>query len=175
MSNRWDIFKTINEFSRFSDAKAGVMVTFAGGSAAFLSSRVDVLHEIITQHHADLWGAILYSAVFAYLVSLVATVVSALKSIWPAMGNGEQRSLIYFKHIAEDYGLDHTRYAEKLNGLDEKGVEDELAHQICVNAVIATKKFEWVSRAARAVICAIGSWAAIMILLLLLGGSATNR
>jgi len=175
MGHSWDIFKTINEFSRFSDTKAGVILAFAGGSAVFLSNRIDALHEIIVQHAADCWGIALYVVVFAYLVSLVGAIAAALKSIWPSMGNGETRSLIFFKHIAEDFSGDHARYAEKLRSLDDQAMEAELAQQICANAVIAHAKFEWVSRAARAMVCALGAWAAIILLLLVLGTGMTGR
>src|ERR1043165_2182072 len=105
----WDIFKTINDFIRLSDSKAAVILAFAGGSAAFLSARTGELHEVIKNHGMDGWGLILYFAVLTYLFALLCSVFGALRSIWPSLGGTEEeRSLIFFKHIAEDYQGKHS-------------------------------------------------------------------
>lgn len=171
MSKSWDIFRTITEFVRFSDTKAGVVLAFAGGSAALISNRADILHAVILAHWKDLWGVTLYIACFGYLISLAIAVESALRSIWPSLGAGEKRSLIYFKHIAEDYKGDHAAYAEALRALDERAFEAELAHQICVNAGVATRKFELVGSAVKALAAMLACWGAIVFLLLVLGTS----
>ena len=112
MNRSWDIFRNVNEYVRFSDTKAGVVLAFAGGSAAFLSSKVDVFHAVIAAHAADLWGFGLYAAVCCYAVALIATVVFAFRSIWPSLGSGDGRSVIYFKHICEDYKNGRLTMAE---------------------------------------------------------------
>lgn len=175
MNRSWDIFRNVNEYVRFSDTKAGVVLAFAGGSAAFLSSKVDVFHAVIAAHASDLWGFGLYAAVCCYTVTLIATVVFAFRSIWPSLGSGDGRSVIYFKHICEDYKSDHKLYAKTLGALDDAAFEEELAHQICINASIATRKYELVSKAIVALAWAGGSWAVIVFLILLVGVASPVR
>ena len=175
MNVGWEVFKTVADFVRFSDAKAAVILAFAGGSAAFLSTRVDVLHAIILRHGNDPWGALLYVAVLLYLCALAFTMFASLRSLRPALSTGDKkRSLIFFKHIAEDYAGRHVEYGRALGALGEDEVREEVAHQICANARIATAKFEWVERAIQALIAAIAAWAMIVVLLLLLGGEGAG-
>jgi hypothetical protein len=173
MSKNWDILRNVIDFVRFSDTKAGVVLAFAGGSTAFLSSKVDVIHGIIMEHHGGVEGWPLYVSASCYLVALVYTIVHSFMSIWPTLGSGEKRSLIYFKNICEDYGHDHEQYAEALRRLDDAGMERELAHQICVNASIATRKYELVGRAIVGLAWVIGSWAGTVFLILILGPATT--
>lgn len=169
MKYGWDVLRAVNEFVRFSDAKAGVVLAFAGGSAAFLATKIDTFHSVIVSHR-DAWGVILYCAVFSYLVSLVVTIVCAFKSIWPSLESTNQvRSLIYFRHIAEDYGDDHGKYADRLDGCDDAVFLRELAHQIVANSQVATKKFGWVAVAIKSLAWTGGAWAVCVLLMLLLG------
>jgi len=166
----WDVFRTVNEFVRFSDTKAAIILAFAGGSAAFLSARADILHDIIRAHKVDGWGLTLYFAILVYLFALFFTVLAALRSVWPALGGvEEERSLIFFRHIAEDFKGKHREYAKALGDLDDQSLAGQLAQQICANAAIATNKFHLVARAVRGLVVALSAWALIMILLLLIG------
>lgn len=168
MSTSWDILKNTNDFVRFSDAKAGVVLAFAGGSAAFLSGKADVINGILLQRAGPL-GWVLFAVVLLYLLALLWTLFCGFASIWPSLGSGGTRSLIYFKHICEDYSGKHEEYAKTLAGLDDSSINMELAHQICVNASVATRKYKWVGRAITGLAVAIGAWAITVFLILLLG------
>ncbi|MFH0828766.1 MAG: Pycsar system effector family protein [Candidatus Kerfeldbacteria bacterium] len=169
MNKPWDILRNINEFVRFSDTKAAIVLAFASGSVAFLSTKAEVLHTIMVEHRGDGLGWLLYLAAFCYLVSLIATVIYSLRSIWPSLGSTETRSLIFFKHVFEDFGADHKAYAERLRSLNEASYLDELSHQICANASIATKKYDLVGKAIQALTWTIGSWGVIIFIILVTG------
>ena len=172
MKQHWDIFHNINDFIRFSDTKAGVVLAFAGGAGVFLAGKVDTVHTIILAHAHQAGGWILYVVFYGYLVSLLWTITSAFLAIRPDLGSAPKRSVLYFKHICEDFAHDHKKYAESLAALDEPALEAELAHQICVNAGIATRKFDWVNRAITALVITGGFWFATVFVILLLGPGA---
>jgi pycsar effector protein len=175
VKNHWDIFRNINDFIRFSDTKAGVVLAFAGGAGVFLAGRVDIVHSIIVAHAHDALGWGLYAVFYGYLVSLLWTMVCAFLAIRPALGSAPKRSILYFKHISEDFAHDHKRYADFLAALDDPALEAELAHQICVNAGIATRKFDWVNRAMTALAITGGFWLLSVFLILVLGGPASGK
>ena len=173
MSKSWDILRNVNEFVRFSDTKAGVVLAFAGGAGVFLANKAGAIHALIVAHGNDGWSWLLYSVFYGYLVALCTTIAFAFTSIVPSLGSSEKRSLLYFKHICEDFQHDHNHYAESLSALDEKAMESELAHQICVNAGIATRKYDWVGRAIVALVITGAFWAVTVFLILLLGEAVT--
>ena len=175
MRNHWDILRNINESTRFSDAKAGVVLGFAGGAGVFLAGKVEMVRSIIVAHGRDPWGWSLYLVFYGYLVALLWTMICAFLAIRPALGSAPTRSMLYFKHISEDFAHDHQRYASTLAGLDDAAMEKELAHQICVNAGIATRKFGWVSQAILGIAVTGGCWLVTVFLILLLGGSSAGK
>lgn len=173
MSRSWDILKSINEFIRFSDTKAGVVLAFAGGSAAYLSNKVEVIRSIIVAHQSDPWGWILYVATLLFVIGLLATLVSAFATLRPMLTLGKKRSPIFFKHIAEDYADDHTVYAKQvLKDLDDSSFDEEMAEQIVTNSKIATKKYFWVDKAILSLSMTGTLWVAIVLIILLLGSPA---
>jgi|SRR6188474_2054552 len=169
MSKYWDVLQNINDQIRFADAKAGVILAFSGGSAAFLAGKIDLVHNIIVANRGAVSSWVLYVAFFGYGAFLVVTAYLAFKSILPALGKGDTRSLIYFKHICEDYGKDHSRYAKELAALSDEAMEAELAHQICANSDIATTKFDHITRAMRCLAWMGAFWAATIFMLFILG------
>lgn len=172
MSQGWDILRNVSEWVRFSDTKAGVVLAFAGGSAVQIASKADTIHAIIAAHPCDGWGWALFLAVVVYFTALLLTMACAAVSVWPSLGSAEKRSMLYFGHICDDYGHDHGRYAKELAGLDETRMNEELAHQICVNASIAKRKYRWVGRAIRSLFWTIGFWAVTVLIVLILGTPA---
>ena len=175
MKHLWDIFRNINEFVRLSDTKAGLVLAFAGGAVVFLAGKADVVHDIILTHGTNAWGWSLYVIFYGYMLSLLWTVACAFVAIRPSLGSSPKRSTIYFKHIWEDYQHDHERYANAMATLDDPALEKELAHQICVNAGIATRKFVWIGRAINALAITGVFWVATVFLILLLGGASVTK
>ncbi len=174
MSRSWEVFRNINEQLRFADAKAAAILAFSGGSAAFLAGKTEVVHDIIVQNTWSVQGCVLYAGFMGYGILLVATIRYAFKSILPSLGKGDKRSLIFFKHIDEDYRGDYARYARDIAALSDEALERELAHQICTNSAITSQKFDNVNRAMACLAWTGAFWVLTVFLLFVLGSASVG-
>lgn len=168
----WDVLKAIAEAIRFSDTKAGMLLALAGGSAAVLSTKADAFHSTLMQSGTQWAGAVLYVLLVVYLVSVLIATICALQSIRPNRDEGAPRSILFFDHIAKDFGADGKQYGERLARMTDEMWQEELANQITANAIVASRKFSLVARSSLALAVTFSSWGFIVLLLLWLGSKA---
>src|SRR5687767_8433933 len=106
----WTAFDQINQWIRFADAKASVLLASScvvGGILLSRSPSPDL--DILTRTRGVLWG-----------VGMIAVALSALFSLLALqprlrIKRSEPNSLLYFDHVARRYKSDPTAYLAVFN------------------------------------------------------------
>lgn len=132
----WRLFNSTNEWVRFADAKAGGALAGSGVLAGALASAG------LSMNFASVHGAALGFAIAAG-VSAVLAAGAALYALAPTLRINEPATLIYFEHVAREYGSDPAAHAAAVKALlsDEDRYCDELASQVWANSLVAHGKF----------------------------------
>lgn len=154
----WNILKQNHEMIRFSEVKAGFIVSINGIVFTMLFQHVQLIKSSIEENVFIL---------FITVVFLLCTIMSFLYSFMcfiPRFENKNPTSVIYFGDIVSDfdhYSGYHQFLRKIINSEDEMDLQ--LAEQIHTNAAIATKKFRFVSKSIRLLLVS------ILLLMILLG------
>ena len=134
--NFWRTYQTVNEWTRFSDAKAGALLTVYG-----------VLYTLIYSNANDVYLAINSSKLICVLTvcCFIASFFSmyfAFKCLNPRLSNPNPRSTIYFGHISQN--VNYNAYLSQATAVfnNEDQTSEHLAEQIFINSTIAWKKFK---------------------------------
>ncbi|MEV7196853.1 Pycsar system effector family protein [Streptomyces sp. NPDC093510] len=140
--NAWRILDTIRDWTKHAETKAATTLAAAGVVAG-------VLYSLVTGSGGrSAWFA------SAAAVSAVCTVAAGLTAglvLWPrqriAVGT-MPTSLLFYDHIGREYSASHSEYRDRLNELlrDEDALLAAVVDQIWANALVARRKFGWVSR-----------------------------
>jgi hypothetical protein len=155
----WHILKNNQEMIRFSEVKAGIVISVYGVLFSVLLNSVTLIKEKVM----DGPGYLLVFLVIFIAVTLM-SLYYAFKCFRPRFENKNPTSVIYFGDIVSDfteYKLYHT-YLEKIV-VDDSEMSVQLAEQIHTNSSIATKKFQAVSMSIKLL------FADIFLLILLVG------
>jgi hypothetical protein len=133
----WKTLQLVNEWIRFSDAKAAAVLAGSGLLGGL------VVHSVPSyQQFGDhlVRSALLILA----LVCVVTSFLLALMALTPILRAEERPSLVYFRHIAEDYSTDRETFVARFIALagEEEEFQRQLAEQIWANSIIAKRKFE---------------------------------
>jgi hypothetical protein len=155
----WHILKNNQEMIRFSEVKAGIVISVYGVLFSVLLNSVTLIKEKVM----DGPGYLLVFLVIFIAVTLM-SLYYAFKCFRPRFENKNPTSVIYFGDIVSDfteYKLYHT-YLEKIV-VDDNEMSVQLAEQIHTNSSIATKKFQAVSMSIKLL------FADIFLLILLVG------
>lgn len=135
-----DYWKTLQlnlEWVRFSDQKAGVIMSVYGIILTLIYSNSTSISKAIASSKFQIFMVILIC-----ICSTISIVLSFL-CLNPQLKNENPQSMIYFGHIAtknskfEDYILHSKTIIE-----DEKKIAEQIAEQIFVNSTVAWKKFQ---------------------------------
>lgn len=143
----WKLLSLVNEWIRFSDAKAGATLAFAGAMGTLLFNLVTNLTQT---------GCLLDVTVVATSVLLFAAVLLAGWAIAPRVKDKDvvpdTISRLFFASIAKNFRGKRVEYREEVKRLttDTEALVLELADQIHANAGIATIKTQRVTWAIRA-------------------------
>ncbi len=142
-NNYWNTLQSVSEWVRFSDTKAGVIITVYG-----------VILTIIYSNAKEV-----YSAVSSSTLQVILVIMSGLLSVvslWycflclnPRLKNNNPTSGLYYGHIAKF--TNHKEYLDLVSNKfgDESEFEKQITEQIYINSVIAWKKFNNVGWAIR--------------------------
>ncbi len=131
----WRIYQEINEWVKYSDAKAGILVTIYG-----------VLYTIIFTNPYTL-NTYFSSSIEIILLSILFGIFSiismfyAFRCLNPRLKSEKSKSVIFFGYIAQiKHYKDYMEYSEKVFN-DNRNTIEHLTEQIHVNSQIAWKKF----------------------------------
>lgn len=140
----WKILNKTNDWIKFSDTKAVVILTVYGIIITTIYSNSKEVYEFL--------GHSTFSVVLA-IIAVALNFLSVLFSfltINPRLKNPNPNSIIYFGHIQEG-NSDYSEYYAQSQVIlsDENEYEKQLAEQVFANSKIAWKKFRNVSYSIR--------------------------
>jgi hypothetical protein len=161
--NYWNILRQNHEMIRFSELKAGFIISVYGIVFSLLLGRAEQIKDLLLGNPVMLIVGILFFA---------ATVISfgySLRCFIPRFENKNPTSIIYFGDIVNDFDDYHAYFdfVEK-NLQDEEAFSLQLAEQIHTNAGIATKKFRAVTKSIRFLLLALLILACLLILMMVI-------
>lgn len=152
----WRTYQMINDWTKFSDTKAGIIVTVFGLFLTIIYTNSEAVYTAIT---ASL--LILILSIICCATSII-SIFFAFICVNPRLKNKNTKSVFYFGHIAQNNDFSEYRNYSKTILNNENLIEDQLSEQVYVNSTIAWKKFKNVSISIRF------SFATISILVLII-------
>jgi hypothetical protein len=137
-----DIYTNVNEWIRFSDTKAAIILGIYGAvGAVALPGLIDNI-SLIQEND------VLFVFLTIGMVLSILSVIFSILCLIPTLRikgkiKTEEPSLIYFKNIAENYS-NPIDYDNKINETIGNTVElqKQFTQQIWINSKIATKKYK---------------------------------
>ena len=138
----WNTYTSISESIKFSDMKAGAVITIQTIIWGFiLSESIDFSSKLSSSS-----TFIIFLSLLMLILSL-ASIILALFSIHPSLKLGDSSSPIYFAEIAKlkNNGDKFDTYFEKVINLTKQEEARAIASSIWESSSIAKKKFNLVS------------------------------
>ncbi len=135
----WRILQSNIEFVKFSDQKAGSILTVYGVVLPIIYSNTSSL--------ANLFSATTVQIVLGSLSGICAiiSITFSFLCLNPRLTNFDPHSIIFFGQIAAHKNFkDYINYSRTII-TDQVEFENQIIEQIYVNAQVASKKFKWVS------------------------------
>jgi hypothetical protein len=133
----WNTFTQINEWIRFADTKAGALITLNSIIIGFIASNLKTVTDAISISDCLIALSVLGS------LSLIISLLFALKCILPNLSVGEPKSNIFFKHISKKYS-NAQEFKEQLTTSTD--TIDDLKTQIWANSRVADNKYSAVNK-----------------------------
>ena len=140
----WRTYETVNEWIRFSDAKAGGILAVNG---IVLSILIPLLPELKQELFSNLF---LCCVLIGQLLAISVSIYFSVRCLNPVLKIGEPNSLIFFGHIANKYktAAEYKKSLDKALKTD-KGLSSHVATQIWANSHVAWRKYTSVTWATR--------------------------
>jgi hypothetical protein len=136
----WNILGNINDWIKYSDTKATILLTLYGIIITIIYSNATESLNGINNSNWTLFFSVL-SIIFSAL-----SIVFAFLCINPKLKNSNPNSIIYFGHIQEKFKNADEYYTKSSEILsNETKHQKELSEQIHSTSVIAWKKFKNIS------------------------------
>lgn len=154
--NYWEILKYNHDMIRFSELKAGLVISILGVLFSLLFQSIEKIKPLLEGNIVLMFA----SGVFVLLT--IVSVLYSFRCFIPRFENKNPTSMIFFGDIVSDFPDFNAYYdfAQKtLNS--EADFSLQLAEQIHTNASIATRKFKAVSKSIRFLL-----WAVMCLILL---------
>jgi hypothetical protein len=140
VDDAWKSLSQVNEWIRFADAKAFAVLAGSGVLGSFLVGTIPHLKDFRV------------FPVRAALLSIAITCVGisaliALRCVAPRLHMGEDRSLIYFSHVAQGYSDDRGDFVKSYLSLatNESKLGEIIVEQVWANSLVARRKFRRVA------------------------------
>lgn len=136
----WKTHAYINEYIRFSDSKAGVVITLSSGLLGLLYSAK--AHELFITHALKEWSLLGWGSA----VSFCLLFVSVLLGVWtvrPRLWTSQSRAFIFWGGIAN-----HQRsesFLADFRALSDDDLSANLARHVFELSVVCASKYFWVS------------------------------
>jgi hypothetical protein len=138
----WQILKNNQEMIRFSEVKAGLVMSIYGILfSVLLNSSTGIRDEI-----AD-WPWYLFIMIIVFVLATLSSLYYAFKCFRPRFENKNPTSVIYFGDVVSDFKeyKSYHAFLEK-TVVDDHEMSLQLAEQIHTNSSIAARKFQAVSK-----------------------------
>jgi len=138
----WQILKNNQEMIRFSEVKAGLVMSIYGILfSVLLNSSTGIRDEIVD------WPWYLFIMIIAFVFVTLSSLYYAFKCFKPRFENKNPTSVIYFGDIVSDFKeyKSYHVFLEKIV-VDDYEMSLQLAEQIHTNSSIAKRKFQAVSK-----------------------------
>lgn len=137
----WQILQNNVEWVRFSDSKAGIILTASGVLFTIIYANSSAVFTAVKDSSTILW-IVAFFALFSIL-----SILSAFLALRPRLSNKNANSIIYFRHIAKHKTW--KEYKDKAGPILDhpEKYTDHLAEQIYVLSKVATEKYYWTSAA----------------------------
>ncbi|MCR6641726.1 MAG: DUF5706 domain-containing protein [Sporocytophaga sp.] len=140
----WRILESTNEWIRFSDQKAGILLTVYGVIVTVIYSNSDTVYLALSKS---------YYQIFLTIVTVLLSGISityAFLCLNPSLKNSNPKSIIYFGHV-QAHNKSCNEYIQNSKAIleDDTLLIEQEAEQVYINSTIAWKKFRFVSLAIR--------------------------
>lgn len=141
----WNILKNNQEMIRFSEVKAGLVISVYGILFSVLLNGYSAIRLEVAG-----WPWYLIIVVIAFVVLTLTSLYFAFKCFRPRFENKNPTSVIYFGDIVADF-KEYKLYHEFLEKIvnDDRDMSTQLAEQIHTNSSIARRKFQAISKSIR--------------------------
>lgn len=150
--NYWNTYNTINEWIKFSDTKAGIIITIYSVILTILYSNANDTYQIVSSSWIYI-SLTLLSAVVA-----IFSLFNCFRCLIPRVKNekSNHKSVIYFGHITTEFES-HETYEQYATDefADDAKFQKQIAEQIYTCSGIAQKKFKNVSQAIELFFCSL--------------------
>ena len=142
--NYWEILRYNHDMIRFSELKAGMVISISGVLFSILFQSIDSVKPYFINSTINL----IVGGIFVILTLI--SVLHSFRCFMPRFEIKNPTSMIFFGDIVSDFPkfTDYHEFAQKTLG-DEYQFSLQLAEQIHTNATIATRKFGAVRKAMR--------------------------
>lgn len=139
----WHILHNNQDMIRFSEVKAGLVISIFGVLFSIMLSSVSWIRDQIGD-----WSWYLLILVILFMASTLVSLFFAFRCFMPRFENKNPTSVVYFGDIVSDFReyMAYHRFLEDIVVKDDE-MSIQLAEQIHTNSVIATRKFQAVSKA----------------------------
>jgi hypothetical protein len=135
-NNYWNTLQSISEWIRFSDMKAGIIITAYSVILTIICTNVRTIYEVIFVS-----PILTILTIIACIVSL-ASLFSCFLSINPQLTNKNSTSVLYYGHIAQLKNYEEYLSLVSRKMENEFEFEKQITEQIYANSKIAWKKFQ---------------------------------
>lgn len=140
----WKILSNTNDWIKFSDTKAVVVLTVYGILVTTIYANANDVYNYLSNSFFSI-----FIASIAIILSVLSILFSFL-SINPRLKNSNPSSIIYFGHIQKNAKNSLEYYQNSQDILsDESEYEKQVSEQVFVNSKIAWKKFKNVTYSIR--------------------------
>ncbi len=147
----WQILKNNQEMIRFSEVKAGLVISVYGILFSVMLNETAWLRAEIAR-----WPWYLFVVVSVFLAIILVSLYYSFKCFRPRFENKNPTSIIYFGDIVSDFQeyMAYHAYLEK-TVVNDYEMSVQLAEQIHTNSTIATRKFQAVSKSVKLMLISI--------------------
>lgn len=134
------IFELINNFIKFSDVKAGVIITF---DMALVGAVLGKFEKFQILNQLSCSRSIFILSTLTFFIFILMSLAKALYSVHPSLKAKGHISNIFFGHIA---GKNLETYKQEVSASNNSySYENDLLCQIKINSDICWKKYQHIS------------------------------
>lgn len=137
----WKTYSTINEWIRFSDTKAGAILTANGVIASIVLSKLPNAKDFLDTH--PIFPILLIVGTITTFISIILSIIC----LSPTLKVGDKtNSVIFFGNIAKTFETycDYDNIAQDVLA-NEKHASTQIAQQVWANSKVAWKKYKAVA------------------------------
>lgn len=147
VENAWRLLGYVNGWLRFADAKAAAILS----ANSLLGALISALYSIRPGLGHRAWRVTLLSLALA---AVATSGTYALRALRPHTQARSADSIVHFGYVAQRYGAASDAFVRSCMALvsEEERLIRDLCRQIWVNSILASQKYERVSRALTALV-----------------------